>query len=189
MTDYRAVEYIPPNRDEFISHYYQDVQDIGVKLYKENGTVESDDISQAIFEEVIRSYDKAFADLDRAATLFRLWRAGKSYVKRESIDYMYFSGGFVYTPKIVRDLMEAQFYMLQPVVAGSDAQASNIDVQTAFERLAERKREVLLRRYRDGVAPSDMARGDKLVLYRAIDEMTDSLNKRAPQSREELEAA
>lgn len=99
-----------------------------------------------------------------------LKKRARAITKKERIDYMYFRGGFLYTPGMVRRLLEdAVWCDVEDVI---DVEG-RVDVSTALGELTDRERRLLYGWFCLGDRRGDIT---KQSISRIVDKITDSLN-------------
>ncbi|GAA1645712.1 hypothetical protein GCM10009700_35140 [Brevibacterium sanguinis] len=101
-----------------------------------------------------------------------LKKQSRAITKKERIDYMYFRGAFLYTPGMVRRLLEDAVWCDVEDVVDIEGR---VDVSTALAELTDRERRLLYAKFHLG-EEVDGDKANKRALYRAIDKITDHLN-------------
>lgn len=101
-----------------------------------------------------------------------LKKQAKALTRKERIDYMYFRGAYLYTPGMVRRLLENAVWCEVENVVDIEGR---VDVSTALKELSESERNLLYAKYHLG-EPIDNSESNRRAVYRAVDKITDILN-------------
>jgi hypothetical protein len=90
-----------------------------------------DDIAQAIWLDMMEHWP-AYEKADEPLKYFMARRAARSYCQQQRVDYMYANGAFLYTPGIVRRMLETTVYCDPGDAPDVDARA---DITEALGKL------------------------------------------------------
>ena len=178
-TSHESAEHIPGTLDEFLEFHKATIRRVAERKYQRQGFTTPDDIEQAISEHVIREwkhYEGANADQARA----NFNKAANQYLAKESMDYMHFTGSFVYTPALVRSILENSAWSLIrecPDVEG------RVDVREAFETLTPIQQSAVFRRYGLKVPSNETTANEQKNCRRGVDNICARLNRRAGKAR------
>jgi hypothetical protein len=143
LTDYSGYDQMPA---AFFEQYQPEALRISLRQHQRSTIFDSSDIEQSIWEHVMLNW-KHYATADEQLVSFYMKRAAKSFANRQRIDHMYFTGAFIYTPKIVAAYLETCAWEPLDEVPDVDAR---VDLQEAFELLRESSPEqafAVFRRY------------------------------------------
>ena len=114
-------------------------------------------------------------------------KRGVRIARDERIDYMQFRGAFIYSPAVVRTILEDAVWVDAedcPDIEG------RIDVSNALQELSDRERSLLRDRF--AVNPNDRApirAEDRVTIERAIDKISMILNRGASRAELDIDLA
>lgn len=144
---------------------------------RESGaSIEFEDLRQELWvfyleKKSIVEHDKQMVDL--------IGKTARLVARQERIDYMYFSGAFIYTPSMVRTLLADAVWC--EVEDAFDIEG-RVDVTAALLKQSTRAQGLLYARFGLGESFGN-ASPDRHVIDRAIDSITHELNTRAGGGR------
>lgn len=99
-------------------------------------------------------------------------KRAKHIARQERIDYMYFSGAFIYTPSMVTTLLGGALWCEAEEAFDIEGR---VDVATALKKQSQRAQRLLYARFALGETPENSS-PDRHVIDRAIDSITHELN-------------
>ncbi|SDH17977.1 hypothetical protein SAMN05421505_11281 [Sinosporangium album] len=140
--------------------------------------IEAEDISAHVILHACENSELFERHLDHDAWLWSvLYATAIRYCNKQTIDWMYYSGQYVYTPQEVRDLLIKAHTTnsdIDDYVKVNDATVAVIDLVRAFGDLRPSDQDVI-RRKLDGEPVTETERKQ---YYRATEYLTRLLNKR-----------
>lgn len=169
-----VTEHLPDTlTDDFFEKHQPLAAKVASSTWKKSTIFTVDDIEQAIWEHAIGNW-KYYAVADETSVEKYMARAARGFARKERTDYMYFTGAFVYTPKLVAAYLETCAWKPLEEVPDIDAR---VDVQEAFLLLAERapkQAEAVFKRY--GLGEEDLSSAERMNVSRGIESLTHRLN-------------
>lgn len=153
-------------------------------------TVEIDDVEQAIWlafsEKMVRDRIlevDGMTELMRVGTDFNAWgpagirhlatQVANEYVATERVNYMYWSGRFVYTPALVEGYLKDAVWKEVEDVPDIDGRA---DVQREFANLSLMAKRDIFHKFGLGEPPESENAPARMRIDRGIQRITDRLN-------------
>lgn len=168
------VELRPETVDAFARIYWDKVNQVARSLHRQYGVVDAEDIAQGIWEKIIPRFEKDYKHMD-AETLQKVFqRLGKDVLNRESLDYMYFSGSYIYTPQEVRDKLSTCGWNELDECPDVDAR---VDLREAYRHLPPKQQAAVLKRYGLKEPPGGMSDSEARNERRGVDSITHWLNR------------
>lgn len=131
---------------------------------------ELDDVVQAIWIHVMehwKEYEKAENGLRHSMAK----RAAREFCSKQRIDYMYATGAFLYTPGMVRRLLETEVYCVPENARDLEARA---DITEAITHLTKGQKAVLYKKF--AMKEQLLESAEKSHEFRAITAITHRLN-------------
>ena len=173
----------PTNSDEFVREYEDVIKRAARNEHKGSTVFDRSDLEQEAWLAILPHWPRMAAEGEgfiykSAAT------AMQRYAANERVDFEYFSGKFVYTPDVVRTQLELG---LDREDACGDWDI-RLDVREAWKSLPLRENDLIYRVYFQGETV-DWWSTERRMLNRAVDKMTEILNKGVAYQRVELLAA
>jgi hypothetical protein len=171
--------------DEFYLDWLPSVTRIAAREHHGSSVYARDDIEQAIWEHVIKNWKHYLAVEDPKYVEIYMTRAAKGYVRQERVDFMYFTGSFIYTPKIVAAYLETCAW--QPLEEVPDIDA-RVDLREAFELLrksAPKQAAAVFKRY--GMGETGLSSTESSNLRYGIESICHRLNSGLRLSAESIE--
>lgn len=166
------------------------IQQVAKKEHDRMQTIEQEDIEQALWEffcekiNHVRGWEAAgIRDLAN--------KVARHYVQTERIDYMYFSGNFVYTPAQVEELLTEAVWREVEEVPDMDGRVdvmrefNNLAIHDKDGRLSEtslKRQRLLFRKYGLGESYPKYTTEGKMI-DRTVDRITHKLNMAVKQER------
>lgn len=173
-------EWIPETIEEFLEYHEERIDRIATSKWNRQGFCRAEDVAQEIRLHVVEKWDH-YVGLNAEQSARNFEKAASQYLQSESQDYMYFSGSFVYTPRMVRGLLaEAAWEEAEncPDVDGK------VDILMAWATLSPASKAAVFRRYGQGVSDTDLSEAESRAARRGVDSITHQLNRKdAPRSR------
>lgn len=166
----------------------QDVKIIADSLAIQWPGIDREDIEQEMNMKILENWPNIKNHRDaRKIALGLAKRGGVDYCSRERDYYQRQTSEWIYTPKEVRAILAEAF--TEPLWTDTPAKPSKgkeyltadgvsiliMDAKNAFEAVSEADQAVVISAFHDGERPSTSA--EKMRLSRAIDRMTDVLNR------------
>lgn len=168
------VEQRPETLEEFSTLHWNTVSRIASRLARQHGTVDAEDLVQAIWEKAIERFDGSLKGVDQQTAEKYLTRYGRDALNQESLDYMYFSGKYIYSPREVRTKLATCAW--SELHECPDVEA-RVDLRGAFERLPPKQRLAVFKRYGMKEPASSMSSAEKRNEERGVDAITHYLNR------------
>lgn len=128
-----------------------------------------DDIAQAIWLDMMEhwtAYDKA----DEPLRYFMARRAARTWCQQQRVDYMYANGAFLYTPGIVRRMLESTIYCDPADATDVDARA---DITEALRHVTRVQHAAIYKKF---ALKEPLSGPEKNAESRAITAITHRLN-------------
>lgn len=169
---------------EYYQQHYAEAQRIAVGEWKKSNLYEAEDVEQAIWEHVMGNW-KYYAKADDKYRTACMVRAARNYVRKEREDYMYHSGAFVYTPKLVANYLESCAWKPLEQVPDVDAR---VDLQEAFAilaRSAPKQAAAVFKRY--ALGEEDMSSAERMNVSRGTESICHRLNSGLRLSAESID--
>jgi hypothetical protein len=173
--------------DQFYLDWLPSAQRIAAREHRDSTLFARDDIEQAIWEHVIGNWKHYVAIEDPKFVEIYMTKAARGYVRKERVDFMYFAGAFVYTPKIVAAFLETCAWKPLEEVPDVDAR---VDLREAFELLrksAPSQAAAVFKRY--GLNEDEMSSAERMNLSRGVDAICHRLNSGLRLSAESIDLA
>ena len=158
---------------EFYETYQATAARIAAREHQKLAMFDAEDVEQAIWEHVLTNW-KYYAKADAKFVEIYMTKAARGFAQSERIDYMYFTGAFVYTPKLVAAGLETCAW--KPIEEVPDVD-TRVDLQEAFEQLrakAPKQAEAVFKRY--GLGEDDLSAAERMNVSRGIESLTHRLN-------------
>lgn len=138
--------------------------------HRESGaSIEFEDLRQELWVFYLEKKDMVEHDKQMASLI---GKTARSVARQERIDYMYFSGAFIYTPAMVRTLLADAVWC--EVEEAFDIEG-RVDVTAALKKQSQRAQGLLYARFALGEKPEGDS-DDRKVIDRAVDSITHELN-------------
>lgn len=177
--DHYVEEYVPETLEEFLDFHAEAIDSIAKGHWNRQGFCQADDVAQEIRMHVMTKWDY-YSGLGVEAAKRAFGKAAKQYLSQESQDYMHFTGNFVYTPRMVRALLETSAW--DPVEEVFDVDG-RIDIQLAFKTLPPARSEAVFKRYALKVPTDEMTKVEQRSCQRGVDDVCHFLNRQdAPRA-------
>lgn len=174
-----ATEYIPTELPEFLEHHQETIRTISERRFNRQGFTSPDDIEQAIREHVIRKWKNIVgADAAQAGRVFG--KAANQYLAKEAMDYQYFTGTFIYTPALVRSLLESSAWSL--IEEAPDLEG-RVDVLAAYKNLPPAQKRGVFRRFGLKVPPGEDTDTQRRNTNYGVDSICNYLNRMGGKAR------
>jgi hypothetical protein len=171
--------------DEFYLAHADEVSRVAAGAWKGSSLYSVEDVEQAIWEHVAANW-KYFAAANAESISLFMKRAARGFVRKERVDYMYFTGAFVYTPKLVAQFLDTCAWKPLEEVPDIDAR---VDMQEAFARLSQSapaQADAVFRRYGMG---GDLTASEMKNAQRGVDSICHRLNSGLRLQAEAIEVA
>lgn len=172
--------------DEFYIQHQPLAARIAASTWKKSAIFSADDVEQAIWEHAVGNWKHyAIASEDSISTY--MTRAARGFARKERNDYMYFTGAFVYTPKIVAAYLDTCAW--KPIEEVPDIDA-RVDMQEAFAQLRERapkQAAAVFKRY--GLGETSLSGAEKFNLSAGVESITHRLNSGLRLQAESIDLA
>lgn len=176
---HEETEYIPLDRDEFLCYHAATIRRVAERKYQQQGFCQADDVEQAIFEHVLKEW-KYYEGSDEKSARSKFGKAADQYLGKEAQDFMYFTGSFVYTPSMVRNILEQSAWSEIEQAPDIDGR---VDVRAGFDRLPPKQKAGVFQRYALKVPAEEQTEAEKRSTQRGVDGITHYLNKQTGKPR------
>lgn len=176
--------------DENLPHIYGAIQDAARNACRKWAMKDWEDIANTVFEYVWkRDQNGDFDSVGHDSESFykSIKRYTQQAVNEERVDYMYFSGAYLYPRPAILNMLDQLAWGDTP--ESLSLVETRVDVQNAYNRLSENYKLALFSRYALGVVPEPSS-AERRTLSRAVDRFMDYLNFVAdvkPVKTEELD--
>jgi hypothetical protein len=173
---------------EFYEDWLPSAVRIAAREHHGSNIYDRDDIEQAIWEHVVKNWKHYAAIEDPKFVEIYMTKAARGYVRQERVDFMYFAGAFIYTPKIVAGFLETCAWAPLEEVPDIDAR---VDLREAFELLrksAPKQAAAVFKRYGLGHGES-LSSTEASNLRFGIEAITHRLNSGLRLQAESIEYA
>lgn len=167
----------------FYEQYQPEALRIAYGQHQRSTIFDVADIEQSIWEHVMMNW-KHYATADERLVSFYMKRAAKSFANNQRVEYMYFTGAFIYTPKIVAAYLETCAWEPLDEVPDVDAR---VDLQEAFNLLRESapaQAGAVFRRY---CLKEELTESEQKNSRRGVESLTHRLNSGLRLSAESVE--
>ncbi len=178
--------------DQMSSQFYEDwlpsAMRIAAREHRNSSIFARDDIEQAIWEHVIKNWKHYAAIEDPKFVEIYMTKAARGYVRQERVDFMYFAGAFIYTPKIVAAYLETCAWKPLEEVPDVDARVDMIEAFTALRKSAPKQASAVFKRYglNEGAA---MSSGERVNVSRGVEAICHRLNSGLRLQSESIDLA
>ncbi|GAA1411859.1 hypothetical protein AUR04nite_00690 [Glutamicibacter uratoxydans] len=166
----------PTTFEEFQHKYWEVVHNVCKKIGRTSATVEAEDLEQDVWVSMQeKDHWKKILDYEKSIPGV-LKKQAERLATKERVDYMHFSGSYMYTPKDVRRILSESVWCeaeKAPDIEG------RVDVRREFDKLVEARRLAIYKRYGHGFDSFELTRSEQMAFYRGIDQITDRLNMAA----------
>ena len=161
--------------EDSIDKALDDMTRLARKECRKRGMKDHQDIAQQAFEKAWREDQAGRLDVfeevgPRTTPIFA--RYVKAAANKEYVDYMYFSGAYLYNRPTVVHILENLAWGEPSTISEAEAK---VDVVRAYENLSEGYRIVLYKKYALGITPKGGS-AEQRAMSRAIDALTRNLN-------------
>jgi hypothetical protein len=119
------------------------VNDIASSEWKQAPFYSIDDVAQAVWEHMMANWEH-YAGAEEGLVRHMARRAARAYCKGQRIEYMYATGAFLYTPKMVRRYLEEVVWCSPEDCIDVEARA---DISEAFQHLTKGQKAAVYKRY------------------------------------------
>lgn len=178
-------EVLPQTVEEIYALHAETAQKVAAREHRKAPSFSVDDMEQAIWEHILTNKEHYFGKTADRIEEF-MSKAAKQFWSRERIDFMYFTGNFVYRPQDVRRALEACAWVESEQCPDVDAK---LDVRTAFKYLAPQQAKAVFKRYGEKVPHSELSSTEKSNLSYGVENMTHRLNdglRKKPSNLDDL---
>lgn len=148
-------------------HFMNVIEDISRK--EATDVIDRDDLQQELWVYLLERQDRVDNE-GQMVTLLK--KQARTVAKNERVDYMYFSGAFIYTPSMVRGLLADAVWA--DVENAFDIEG-RVDVSRELKKLPYKDQRLLCKRFFFEEKPAKNSAEERDV-YRAVDTLTHSLN-------------
>lgn len=157
-----------------IEHVNQAIRSAARSECAKWGMDDWEDIAQTVFEKVWKydlngDFDKLSHDSEDFYKSIK--RYSKKTINNERVDYMHFSGAYLYPRPAVVHILENLAWGEPGTI---DETESKVDVRRSYDRMSENYRLALYKRYALGIVSNDG--GERKQCTRALDALTNHLN-------------
>ncbi|WP_346921380.1 hypothetical protein [Glutamicibacter creatinolyticus] len=167
---------------DFVTVHHDTVVKVAETVARSFKTVDAEDLAQDMWESLGKGWKKIIESSRSVRSV--LFAVAKRIANEERIDYMHFTGSFLYTPDEVRDILESSAWVEVEKAPDVEGRA---DVTQKFEKLPSGQKAALFKRYALGVPSKDLTKSEKNAVFNGITNLTDRLNsglRLAPMSLE-----
>lgn len=168
---------------EFWAKNGEIIRRVAEREHKASFLFEVDDIEQHLYAEFLANMSSC-KKLDEGSVEYLASKKARHYCAKERDDYMYFTGQFVYTPKLVRSILETSMWKGANEVEDVDG---HVDVQAAFNKLVPSHKKAVFKRY--GTKAENLTETEKRYARLAVDRMATYLNHRLQMEAGDIEQA
>lgn len=146
------------------------VLNIAGSEWKNSTIFDIDDVAQAIWLHMMEHWSE-YENADKGLVIHMAKRAAKQYCEKQRIDYMYATGGYIYTNGMVRRFLEEVVWCAPENSADVDAR---VDLTEAFEKLPRSQRAAVFKKF--ALKEPLTTTAEKSAEAHAITNMTHRLN-------------
>lgn len=147
---------------------------IAAREHHGSSVFDRDDIEQAIWEHVASNWKYYVAIEDPKFVEIYMTKAARGYVRQERVDFMYFAGAFIYTPKIVAAFLETCAWEPLEEVPDVDARVDLIEAFELLRRSAPKQAAAVFKRY--GMGETGLSDAEDKNVQRGVDAICHRLN-------------
>lgn len=158
--------------NDFYTVYHEDVARISRKVANEFKTVQAEDLEQDLWVDLTETWEKIL-EASKFTVQSIIRRRALQLANKERIDYMHFSGSYLYTPKDVRKILSESAW--SEVDQAPDVEG-RVDVRAKFDKLAPGRKAAIFKRYGLGFTYKELSKSEQNALERGISNITDWLN-------------
>lgn len=160
------------NVNDFYTVYHEDVARISRKVANEFKTVQAEDLEQDLWADLSATWEKIL-EASKFTVQSIIRRRALQLANKERIDYMHFSGSYLYTPKDVRLILSESAW--SDIDQAPDIEG-RVDVRAKFDKLAPGRQAAVYKRYGLGVTYKELSKSEQNALERGVGQITDWLN-------------
>jgi hypothetical protein len=164
---------------ELYDNYAHIVQKVARIEHKGAFTVTVEDIEQAVWLVIAQKIQHLGGYTGNGIADFAT-KAARSYLLKERIDYMHFTGSFIYTPDMVEVYLQDSVWKEVEDVPDIDGR---VDVTDEYNRLPLPQRQILFRKYGLGENPNREDHAARKMADRALVTITNNLNLKLNQTK------
>lgn len=172
--NHQVEDFATEDLDAFIAYHHDAIRRIARSKARRMGFTTADDIEQAVVEHVITKWTYYSGKPASEVEPLLVKTAGR-FVSKESDDYMYFTGGYIYNPAEVRRHLRESAWSEGDNCPDVDAK---VDLRAAFKTLTKGRQEAVYQHFALGVPSSEMPDSVRKSKDRGVDDITNWLNRR-----------
>jgi len=169
-------------KQKFFAHHGDTLKRVAKREHKGAVTMTVEDLEQDLHAFFLQNLNSVRGFSPEGVEGLAVKQARKTLLK-ERIDYMYFSGSFLYTPAMVEVYLQDAVWQELDCVPDIDGR---MDVQAAVRELPLDTQRLLFRKYALGESPAN-ASPERKRIERAIETICHSLNLGLKRVKVELE--
>lgn len=145
------------------------VNQVASAEWKGSVAYEMEDVAQAIWLHMMENWAE-YQKAENGLIVFMARRAARKYCQQQRIDYMYANGAFLYTPGIVRRMLEETVFCDPANAIDVDAR---VDINEAMTHLSKVQRAAIFKKF---ALKEPLVGGEKNAESRGITAITNRLN-------------
>jgi hypothetical protein len=176
---------------EMTRQFYEDWLPSAVRIaareHHGSNIYDRDDIEQAIWEHVVKNWKYYAAIEDPKFVEIYMTKAARGYVRQERVDFMYFAGAFIYTPKIVAGFLETCAWEPLEEVPDIDARVDLIEAFESLRKSAPKQAAAVFKRYAMG--ETGLSEAEDKNVQRGVESLCHKLNSGLRLQSESIEYA
>lgn len=159
--------------EDFHTVYAPAVSKISRKVSNEFKTVDAEELEGMLWVDIAGTWQNIIEATGKFTVPGILRRRAIQHANKERIDYMHFSGSYLYTPKDVRKILSESAW--SDVEQAPDIEG-RVDVRRWFDTLAPGRKAAVYKRYGLGFSYKELTKSEQNALERGVTDITDRLN-------------
>jgi hypothetical protein len=169
----KDIELEPSMSEEEYLRYEPMIDQVAAQEWKNSCVFEMDDLAQALWVWVLENRSHLL-DRDRDLQFFMIRRYARGWAAGQRVDYMYSTGAFLYTPKLVREYLGNSVYTEPEEAVDVDAR---VDILRAIKEKVPRAPSAAI--YKKFALKEELSNTERAAYYRGVDVITHFLNGEA----------
>jgi DNA-directed RNA polymerase specialized sigma24 family protein len=172
---------------QFYEDWLPSVVRIAAREHHSSTLFARDDIEQAIWEHVVKNWKHYVAIDDPKYVEIYMTKAARGYVRQERVDFMYFAGAFIYTPKIVAGFLETCAWQPLEEVPDIDARVDLIEAFASLRKSSPKQAAAVFKRY--GMGEDGLSSAERMNVSLGTEALCHRLNSGLRLSAESIDLA
>lgn len=156
--------------DEFLFVHGTTVNQVARGVARDFKAVNHEDLEQDLWVVITERFSY-FAEARNVRALLNA--TAKRLANAERIDYMHFTGSYIYTPDDVRTILQDSVW--SDIEKAPDVEG-RADVRAKYDRLAQGRKDAVYKRFALGFPYKELTEGERKSLNRGVNDIANWLN-------------